>query len=125
MEIPKVNQIFTKKSDFCEKVSSKPVESYIPNQAIKLSELVSRFEHGQRLNVHQNFRVEDQFTNDSIYAESFDDAPPDDVHDVVDVHAYYLEHQKHKAEYSARKKKEKEESQQAQHQEQAQQDPSN
>lgn len=122
MERPNFQPIFTKKSDFCERVSSQPVKTFIPNQAIKLSELVSRFEHGQRLNVHSNFAPGDNFTNDQIISESFDDAPPDDVHDIVDVHEYYQQHESHKREFKDRMKKKKEESQQAQPQEPAKQD---
>lgn len=99
------------------------MKTFIPNQAIKLSELVSRFEHGQRLNVHSNFAPGDNFTNNQIISESFDDAPPDDVHDLVDVHEYYQQHEAHKKEFKVRMNKKKEESQQAQP-EQAPQEPS-
>ena len=60
---------FADKSEYCEKLSDKPVQTFIPHQAITLKELVTRFEHGQRLNVHQNFAPGSNFTNDSVYEE--------------------------------------------------------
>ena len=112
---------FADKSEYCEKLSDKPVQTFIPHQAITLKELVTRFEHGQRLNVHQNFAPGSNFTNDSVYEEDFDDAPPTDVHDVVDVHNYMQEHEQHKKDYQQRQKEAKQ-AQQAKAQ-QAQQAP--
>lgn len=108
MNRPNFEPIFTEKSDFCEVSSEKPFKSFIPGQANKLSDLVARFERGQRLNVHSNFDPLSNFTKDSLYQEDFDDAPPDDVHDVVDVQRYYEEHQEHKKDYKVRMKTKKE-----------------
>lgn len=107
MNRPNFEPIFSEKREFCEKCSDVPVKTFIPHQAMDLKELVSRFEHGQRLNVHENFRPMSNFTQDSIYEESFDDAPPSDVHDIVDVERYYQAHQVHKSEYKAKKAKSK------------------
>lgn len=112
MERPNFQPIFSSKNDFCEVTDEKPVETFIPNQAMKLSELMQRFERGQRLGVHCNFAPESEMTNGSIYEESFDDAPPI-CHDLVDVHEYYEAHQVHKREFTAKQKKKKEEVQQA------------
>lgn len=107
MNRPNFEPIFTQKSDFCEKSSPKPVETFVPHQAMSLSELISRFERGQRLNVHQNFKPMDNFTDGTLYVEDFEDAPPDDVHDVVDVHNFYLEHKEHKKDFAKRQKEKK------------------
>ena len=80
------------KKDYVERSNSKPIETFIPNQAMNLKELVQRFERGQRLNVHENFRPGSNFTDGKIYEEDFEDAPPDNIHDVTDVHEYYNEH---------------------------------
>lgn len=94
MNRTKPKSIFCSKSEFCEKVSSKPIDSFVPNQAMKLKELVSRFERGQRLNVHSNFYPGSNFESMTdeealwqIQHESMDteDFPPIDVHDVSDV----------------------------------------
>lgn len=113
MNRPNFQPIFTQKSDFCEQSSDKPVKTFVPGQAMKLSELMRRFEQGQRLNVHENFAPMSNFTRDSVYEETFDDAPPSDIHDIVDVHEYYKEHQHEIAEYKKLLKKKKE-TQQAQ-----------
>lgn len=103
MEKPKFVQKIEKK-DYIERTSDVPVKTFVPHQSMKLKELVERFERGQRLNVHENFRPMSNFTENSLYEEGFDDAPPDDVHDVVDVHAYYMEHQEHKHDFAKRQK---------------------
>lgn len=122
MKRPNFEPIFEEKSDFCEISSSKPVSTFVPNQAISISELISRFERGQRLGVHCNFRPGENFENISdddakarIAAEDMDsdDFPPTGVHDVVDVQSHYEAHQAHKADFSARRKKKAEEAQQA------------
>jgi hypothetical protein len=102
---PKVFGIFTQKEDFCEKSSKKPCKAFVPHQAMDLKELVTRFENGQRLGVKENFRIEDEFTRNCVYEERFDDAAPDDVHDVVDVEQHYRAHQSHKSEYAEKKKR--------------------
>lgn len=111
MERPNFVPILAKK-DYIERTNSKPIETFIPNQAMNLKELVQRFERGQRLNVHENFRPGSNFTQDKIYQEDFEDAPPDGVYDVTDVHDYYENHRAHKADFEQRrkdkKKKEKE-----------------
>lgn len=104
MERPKVFGILSKKSDFCEKSSKKPCKEFVPHQAMDLKELVTRFENGQRLNVKENFPIDSEFTRDSIYQEDFDDAAPDDVHDVVDVEQHYRAHEQHKLEYQQKRK---------------------
>lgn len=135
MERPKFEPIFSRKSDFCEKSSSKPVETFIPHQAISLKDLVSRFERGQRLNVHMNFRAGDNFENITdeealmrMKTESMetDDFPPVGVHDISEVEEAYKEHQYHKEDFKQRQQKKKE-GKQAQPQKQAQQpsDPNN
>lgn len=104
----------TNPKDYCEKSNSKPIKAFIPNQAISLKELVTRFERGQRLNIHENFKPLSNCTNGNyIYEEDFDDAPPDDVHDIVDVHRYYLEHEEHKEDYQRRQKEKGKKTQQA------------
>ena len=107
MNRPNFEPIFTQESDFCEVSSDQPIKEFIPNQALDLKELVSRFERGQRLNVHENFPAMSNFTRDRIEAESFEDCPPDDVHDVVDVHNYYLQHEIHKREFQKKQKQKK------------------
>lgn len=101
--------IFTQKSEFCEVSSPDPVETFVPGQAISLSELVTRFERGQRLNVHNNpmnimYRSDEEAAANS---ETFDDAAPDDVHDIVDVHEYYRAHESHKKEFTEKQKAKK------------------
>lgn len=107
MERPKVYGIFSKKSDFCEKSSKKPCKAFVPHQAMDLKELVTRFENGQRLGVKENFSIDSEFTRDSIYEENFEDAAPDDVHDVVDVEKAYRLHQQTVAEFSKKRKQKK------------------
>lgn len=115
MNRPNFTPIFSEKSEYCEEQCSQPIETFIPNQAITLSELMQRFERGQRLNVHENFAPMSNFTRDSVFEETFEEAPPDDVHDIVDVHEYYRAHQAHKKEYDAKQasKREAEKAQQA------------
>lgn len=116
MNRPKFQPIFLKKSDFCEKSSSKAIETLVPGQAIRLSELVSRFERGQRLNVHANFpagdnfdRITDEEALQRVQHESMDDMffPPTDVHDCVDVEREMELQKIHKLEFSERMKKKK------------------
>lgn len=122
MKRPNFEPIFEEKSDFCEISSDKPVNTFVPNQAISISELIARFERGQRLGVHCNFRpgenfedIPDEVAKAKMHSEDMDsdDFPPTDVHDVVDVHELYEQHQAHKADFSARRKKKVEEAQQA------------
>lgn len=129
MERPKFDPIFSKKSDFCEKSSPKPVNTFVPNQAISLKELVARFERGQRLNVHMNFTCGDNLENITdeealyrLHTENIDsdDFPPTGVYDVSDVEQAYKEHQNHKVDFAKRQKQKKEE-QQAKQKKQAQQ----
>ena len=103
----KVFALFEKKSEFCEKSSSKPVGTFVPNQSYKISELLSRFEKGQRLPVHQNFEPGSNFTKDCLYEETFDDAPPTDIHDVADVEAFKNDLAARKTERATRKKAKK------------------
>lgn len=94
-------------SRICERTSPQPVKSFVAGQAIDLKTLIQRFERGQRLNVHENFRPMSNFTEGSLYVEDFDDAPPDNIHDVVDVEEHYREHQEHKKDFAKRKKEAK------------------
>lgn len=110
-----------RKSNIFERSSEKPVKSFVAHQSMPLCELVRRFESGQRLNVKMNFDPGDQFTRDHIYEEDFEDAPPDDVHDIVDVENALREHEAHKAEYSKKKKESKQAPQEPS--QQAQQEP--
>lgn len=130
MKRPKFEPIFSKKSDFCEKTNKKPISDFIPHQAITLKELVTRFERGQRLNVHSNFApgsnfeaISDEDALERIKSESMetDDFPPI-AHDIVDVELLKREHDIHKCEFNERINKKKEEAQQAA--KQAQQAPS-
>lgn len=106
MKRPNFQPIFDSKKDFCEKSSSEPISSFIPHQALDLATLMKRFEQGQRLNIHENFKPMSNFTQDKIYEESFDDAPPI-VHDICEVQEAMNEHNAHKKDYEARKKKAK------------------
>lgn len=122
MSRPNFQPIFTEKSEFSEVSSDKPVNTFVPHQAMSLAELVSRFEKGQRLNVHSNFPAGDNFqriTDDealaSIRSESMDtdDFPPVGVHDIAEVQSLYEEHEVHKREFTERMKTKKKEAQQA------------
>lgn len=110
MKRPNFEPIFTDKSDFCERTSEKPVETFVPNQSMTLSEMMRRFESGQRLNVHSS--PMNQFYSSEeeadLNSERFEDAPPTDVHDISDVHRYYKEHQERKQEFAEKRKKAKE-----------------
>lgn len=109
--------------DAAERSSDKPIKSFVPHQAMNLAELISRFERGQRLNVHENFPAMSNFTRDRIEEESFIDAPPDDIHDVVDVQNAMHEHEAHKKDYADRKKKAKADEAQRKQAEEAKADP--
>lgn len=131
MKRPNIYPIFTEESEFCEKSSSKQMSDFVPHQSYKISELVSRFERGQRLPVHMNFKpgsnfqaISDEQAEKRINAEQFHDCDfaPTDVHDVVDVQAHYNEHQEHKKDFADRQKKAKQ-AKQAQQAQQAQQPP--
>lgn len=122
MNRPKFEPIFTKKSDYCERSSQTPIESFVPHQAISLTELISRFERGQRLNVHMNFRAGDNLENISdeeayarIHTEDMDsdDFPPTDVHDVVDVQRELTLNDIRKEEFYKRREEKKKQAQQA------------
>lgn len=115
MNRPNFEPIFTDKSDYCEVSDPQPVESFIPNQALDLKELVSRFERGQRLNVHNNFAPGSNFENISdeeamrqIQNETFDDCPPTGVYDIADVQQLKEEHEIHKREFASKMKKKRE-----------------
>lgn len=108
-------QEILKNENFFEKSSDLPVKTFVPHQAITLKELVSRFERGQRLNVHQNFKPFENMTDGHIVEESFEEAAPDDIYDVVDVHEYVQEHEQRKSAFNKRQKEKKQsESKQAQ-----------
>lgn len=96
MKRPNFSPIFDEEKDFCEVTSEKPVETFVPNQQIDLRTLIQRFESGQRLNVHENFKPMSNFTNGSMYVEDYEDAPPDGVYDIVDVHNALNEHEQTK-----------------------------
>ena len=66
MERPNFQPIFSSQNDFCEVTEDKPVSTFIPNQAMKISELMARFERGQRLGVHCNFTPESEFTHEHL-----------------------------------------------------------
>lgn len=121
MKRPNFEPIFEKKTDFCEVSSEKPVSSFMAGQSISISELIKRFERGQRLGVHCNFRPGENFENISddqaasqMRAEDMDsdDFPPVGVHDITDVEEHYKMHQAHKADFSARRKKKVDEAKQ-------------
>lgn len=94
-----------RKSNFFERSSEKPIKSFVPHQSMPLCELVRRFESGQRLNVKMNFDPSDQFTRDNIYEEDFEDAPPDDIHDVVDVQNALAEHEQRMQNFKEKRKR--------------------
>lgn len=85
-----------------EKVSQNPVPEFVPRQAYNLSELIRRFEHGQRLGVHCNFNPLNECQGND---ETFETAPPEDVVDVVDVQRHYEQHQRQKQEFVKAKSK--------------------
>lgn len=103
---PKFSAIISTK-DAAEVSDSKPIETFIPHQSFSLSEIMLRFEHGQRLPARPLFNPDSEFTEGSVYMEDFEEAPPDDVHDIVDVQSYYNEHQVHKREFEAKQRKKK------------------
>lgn len=113
MNRPNFQPIFSSENEFCEVLDPKPVSNFVPNQSLSLRDLVYRFEHGQRLNVHENFAPMSNFTRDEVYQETFDEAPPIDVNDVVDVHNYYNEHENHKREFNNRQKEKQQSAKQA------------
>lgn len=102
-------QEILKNVNFFEKSSDIPVKTFVPHQAITLRDLVSRFERGQRLNVHQNFRPQSNMTEGQIVEETFEEAAPDDIHDIVDVHNYMQEHEQRKSAFNKRQKEKKQE----------------
>lgn len=115
MNRPKFNPIFTKKSDYCEKSSKTPVETFVPHQALNLAELIQRFERGQRLNVHCNFAPGSNLMNctdeqafEMMKADDMEHGfPPTDVHDICDVEREYSAHKQHKQEFAERMKAKK------------------
>lgn len=84
-------------------------KKYNPGQSMSISELLSRFERGQRVGVklHESNLVPEGDPREN--AEDFDTAAPPDIHDVVDVHEYASELQERKAAYQQREKSKKEE----------------
>lgn len=114
MKRPNSVPIFDDPSEYCEKSSQIPVDTLIPGQSIKLSELIARFDRGQRLNVHANFPPGSNFDNLSddeaariIANEIIDESmfPSDDVHDVVDVQREYDLQEQHKKEFAEKMRK--------------------
>lgn len=112
MNNPRVLEHFGKKNSiFCEKTSSKPVEGFVPGQAVKLSELFDRFTKGQRLNIHIN-PMNEFFPEDQVekHTEPFEAAPPEDIQDIVDVEEYHKSVQEHKREFHERQKSKRQKS---------------
>lgn len=113
MKRPNFEPIFTEKSDYCEKSDPTPVETFVPHQSMSLAEMMRRFESGQRLNVHSSpmntFYSSEEEANDNT--ETFNDAPPSDVYDIVDVERYFKEHKAHKINFDDRMKKKAQEAQ--------------
>lgn len=98
---------------FCERSVGTPIDTFVPNQAIQLSELVARFERGQRLNVHTNFdpgsnfeSITDEEAFNRLRQEDMDadDFPPTGVYDVADVQRHYEDLQEHKRDFKRRMK---------------------
>lgn len=89
-----------KSFNFVQDSDEKPCEGFIPGQSYELSELIRRFNSGQRLGVHLNFNPESEIGHD----ESFEQAPPENVVDIVDVQKQYEEHNRTKQEFEKRKK---------------------
>lgn len=84
----KVFTHFSEREMVFEKVDSKPCETFIPGQSVRLSELVARFDRGQRLNIPTR---PSNWVEEGVPDESFTDAPPDNINDIVDVDAYKCE----------------------------------
>lgn len=106
MNRPNFEPIFSEKNEFCEKSSQIPIKSFVPHQSMTLSELMKRFDSGQRLNVHSSpmntfYRSEDEA---NVNAETFDDAPPTDVYDIADVELHYAEHKQRVANFKEKQK---------------------
>lgn len=121
-----------------EKCSNKPIDELVPGEAMSIKEMLIRTERGQRLNVHQ--RMNGNFP-DNMYpvdflrdangrivtdkegnpiehdyqAETFENTPPDDIHDIVDVQRFREEHEERKKAYKARLKKQDEKVTQSEH----------
>lgn len=89
-------------------LSAPACKKYNPGQSMSISELLARFERGQRVGVklHQSNLVPEGDPREN--AEDFDTAAPPDLHDVVDVHEYASEIQERKAAYQQRAKSKKE-----------------
>lgn len=80
----------------------KPIADFIPGQAYCLSDLMKRFERGQRLNVRENFNPASELCpegQEDMYDEKFENAPPENVTDIVDIQRLYNEHQQTKQEF--------------------------
>lgn len=78
---------------------------FSPGQAMSISELLRRFERGQRVGVklHEINLVPEGDPREN--QEDFDTAAPEDIHDVVDVQAYENEIRERKAAYRQRTNK--------------------
>lgn len=88
-----------KKLNYLQYANPKPCSSFVPGQAYKLSELMLRYESGQRLGVRETFNIYDEVHGED---ETFNMAPPEDVVDVVDVQRLYKQHERVKQELSKR-----------------------
>lgn len=91
-----------KKFIFFQDSPDKPCPEFVPGQSYELSELVHRFERGQRLGVHLNFNPESELIGED---ESFEQAPSENIVDIVDVQREYETHEQAKKELAKRKKK--------------------
>jgi len=93
-----------------EHVDSTPDDALKHNEALSIREILVRSSRGQRLNV--NTRMRSEGVPDNMYTEeelkkigheSINDAPPDDINDIVDVYAYQEELEQRKKELQQRR----------------------
>lgn len=111
-----------------EKCSSVAVDSLVPGEAMSIKEMLQRTERGQRINVHtrmngdlpdnmyrvdylrdENGRIVTDREGNPIehdyHAETFENTPPDDINDIVDVQRFKEEHEERKKALKERKRK--------------------
>ena len=111
-----------------EKCSNKSIEALVPGEAMSIKEMLIRTERGQRLNVHtrmngnfpdnmypvdflrdENGRIVTDKEGNPIehdyQAETFENTPPDDINDIVDLQRFKEAHEERKKAFKERQKK--------------------
>jgi len=111
-----------------EKCSNKPIKTLVPGEAMSIKEMLVRTERGQRLNVHMRMNgnlpdnmypvdyLRDEFgrivtdkegnpIEHDYKAEGFENTPPDDINDIVDVQRFKEAHEERKKAFKERQKK--------------------